>query len=71
VPADLLNAATAFERFDRAEAYLRGRGASALVAVRFVAVIHTVVPIVAGVVKCRSAGRLTPAGGLPQRLQCE
>jgi membrane-associated protein len=36
------------ERFDRAEAYLRDRGASALVAVRFVAVIHAVVPIVAG-----------------------
>jgi membrane-associated protein len=36
------------ERFDRAEAYLRDRGAPALVAVRFVAVIHSVVPIVAG-----------------------
>lgn len=38
------------ERFDRAEQYLRDRGAPALVAVRFVAVIHAVVPIVAGVV---------------------
>jgi membrane protein DedA with SNARE-associated domain len=36
------------ERFDRAEAYLRDHGAPALVAVRFVAVIHAVVPIVAG-----------------------
>ena len=36
------------ERFDKAEAYLRDRGAPALVAVRFVAVIHSVVPIVAG-----------------------
>jgi membrane-associated protein len=39
------------ERFDRAEAYLRDRGAPALVAVRFVAVIHAVVPIVAGVAR--------------------
>jgi membrane-associated protein len=39
------------ERFDRAEAYLRNRGGSALVAVRFVAVIHAVVPIVAGVAR--------------------
>jgi membrane protein DedA with SNARE-associated domain len=39
------------ERFDRAEAYLRGGGASALVAVRFVAVIHAVVPIVAGIAR--------------------
>ncbi|MDY7087830.1 MAG: DedA family protein [Actinomycetota bacterium] len=39
------------ERFDRAEAYLRDRGAPALVAVRFVAVVHAVVPIVAGVVR--------------------
>jgi membrane protein DedA with SNARE-associated domain len=39
------------ERFDRAEAHLRGRGGSALVAVRFVAVIHAVVPIVAGVAR--------------------
>ncbi|XVV08662.1 DedA family protein [Actinoplanes sp. CA-131856] len=38
------------DRFDRAEAYLRDKGAPALVAVRFVAVIHAVVPIVAGVV---------------------
>ncbi len=38
-------------RFDRAEAYLRDRGAPALVAVRFVAVVHAVVPIVAGVVR--------------------
>ena len=36
------------ERFDRAEAYLRDHGAPSLVAVRFVAVIHAVVPIVAG-----------------------
>ncbi len=36
------------ERFDRAETYLRDHGAPALVAVRFVAVIHAVVPIVAG-----------------------
>jgi membrane protein DedA with SNARE-associated domain len=36
------------ERWNRAEAYLRDNGASALVAVRFVAVIHSVVPIVAG-----------------------
>jgi membrane-associated protein len=39
------------ERFDRAEAYLRERGAPALVAVRFVAVIHAVVPIAAGVAR--------------------
>ncbi|GAA3339319.1 hypothetical protein GCM10020358_22680 [Amorphoplanes nipponensis] len=39
------------ERFDRAEQYLRERGAPALVAVRFVAVIHAVVPIVAGVAR--------------------
>jgi len=39
------------ERFDRAEAYLRDHGAPALVAVRFVAVIHAVVPIVAGTVR--------------------
>lgn len=39
------------ERFDRAETYLRERGAPALVAVRFVAVVHAVVPIVAGVVR--------------------
>ena len=39
------------ERFDRAEDYLRDRGAPALVAVRFVAVIHAVVPIVAGVAR--------------------
>jgi membrane protein DedA with SNARE-associated domain len=39
------------DRFDRAEAYLRDRGASALVAIRFVAVIHAVVPIVAGVAR--------------------
>jgi membrane protein DedA with SNARE-associated domain len=39
------------ERFDRAEEYLRLRGAPALVAVRFLAVIHAVVPIVAGVAK--------------------
>jgi membrane-associated protein len=39
------------ERFDRAEAYLRDRGAPALVAVRFVAVIHAVVPIMAGVAR--------------------
>ena len=36
------------DRFDRAEVYLRTNGAPALVAVRFVAVIHAVVPIVAG-----------------------
>jgi membrane-associated protein len=39
------------ERWARAEAYLRERGAAALVAVRFVAVIHAVVPIVAGTAK--------------------
>lgn len=39
------------ERFDRAETYLRERGAPALVAVRFVAVIHAVVPIVAGIAR--------------------
>lgn len=39
------------ERWQRAEVYLRDNGASALVAVRFVAVIHAVVPIVAGTVK--------------------
>ncbi|MEU7906554.1 DedA family protein [Actinoplanes sp. NPDC049118] len=39
------------ERFDRAEAYLGRHGAPALVAVRFVAVIHAVVPIVAGVAR--------------------
>ncbi|MCY1139296.1 DedA family protein [Actinoplanes sp. Pm04-4] len=38
-------------RFDRAENYLSERGAPALVAVRFVAVVHAVVPIVAGVVR--------------------
>lgn len=36
------------QRWDRAEAYLRDNGAAALVAIRFVAVIHAVVPIVAG-----------------------
>lgn len=36
------------QRWNRAEAYLRDRGAGALVAIRFVAVIHAVVPIVAG-----------------------
>jgi membrane protein DedA with SNARE-associated domain len=35
-------------RFDRAEAFLGEHGAPALVAVRFVAVVHSVVPIVAG-----------------------
>ncbi|GID95688.1 DedA family protein [Amorphoplanes digitatis] len=39
------------ERFDRAEAYLSEHGAPALVAVRFVAVIHAVVPIVAGIAR--------------------
>ena len=39
------------DRFDRAEAYLRSRGGPALAAVRFVAVIHAVVPIVAGSVR--------------------
>ncbi len=39
------------ERFDRAEDYLRERGAPALVAVRFVAVIHAIVPIVAGIAR--------------------
>jgi membrane protein DedA with SNARE-associated domain len=39
------------QRWERAEAYLRDRGATALVAVRFVAVIHAVVPIVAGTAK--------------------
>jgi membrane-associated protein len=39
------------DRFDRAEAYLRGRGGWALAAVRFVAVVHAVVPIVAGVTR--------------------
>ena len=39
------------ERCDRAEAYLRDRGAAALAAIRFVAVIHAVVPIVAGTVR--------------------
>jgi membrane protein DedA with SNARE-associated domain len=36
------------QRWASAEAYLRQHGGSALVAVRFVAVIHAVVPIVAG-----------------------
>ncbi|MFI5934615.1 DedA family protein [Actinoplanes sp. NPDC051494] len=36
-------------RFDRAENYLRDRGAPALVLVRFVAFVHSVVPIAAGV----------------------
>ncbi|MEV4641745.1 VTT domain-containing protein [Actinoplanes sp. NPDC049548] len=39
------------QRWDRAEAYLRDNGAGALVAIRFVAVIHAVVPIVAGTVR--------------------
>ncbi|MFI5495844.1 DedA family protein [Actinoplanes sp. NPDC051859] len=39
------------ERWDRAETFLRDRGAAALVAIRFVAVIHAVVPIVAGTVR--------------------
>ncbi|MEV6599759.1 VTT domain-containing protein [Actinoplanes sp. NPDC051346] len=39
------------QRWERAEAYLRDRGAAALVAMRFVAVIHAVVPIVAGTVR--------------------
>ncbi len=39
------------QRWQRAEDYLHSRGASALVAVRFLAVVHAVVPIVAGVVK--------------------
>ncbi|GAA2563374.1 hypothetical protein GCM10010435_39310 [Winogradskya consettensis] len=39
------------ERFQRAEAYLRDRGGPALAAVRFVAVVHAVVPIVAGSVR--------------------
>ncbi|WP_306210314.1 DedA family protein [Actinoplanes sp. RD1] len=38
-------------RFDGAEAYLRSRGGPALALVRFVAVIHAVVPIVAGSVR--------------------
>ncbi|WP_305789878.1 DedA family protein [Symbioplanes lichenis] len=38
-------------RFDSAEAYLRSRGGPALALVRFVAVIHAVVPIVAGSVR--------------------
>jgi membrane-associated protein len=39
------------DRFDRAEAYLQTHGGPALAAVRFVAVIHAVVPIVAGSVR--------------------
>jgi len=39
------------DRFDRAEAYLRTHGGPALAAVRFVAVIHAIVPIVAGSVR--------------------
>ncbi|UQU61259.1 DedA family protein [Couchioplanes caeruleus] len=39
------------ERFDRAETYLSTHGGPALAAVRFVAVIHAVVPIVAGTVR--------------------
>lgn len=38
-------------RFDRAETYLRSHGGPALAAVRFVAVIHAIVPIVAGSVR--------------------
>jgi membrane-associated protein len=39
------------DRFDRAEAYLGAHGGPALAAVRFVAVIHAIVPIVAGTVR--------------------
>jgi membrane-associated protein len=39
------------DRFDRAEGYLRGRGGWTLAAVRFIAVVHAVVPIVAGVTR--------------------
>jgi membrane protein DedA with SNARE-associated domain len=39
------------QRWQRAEAYLRDRGAAALVGVRFLAVIHAVVPLVAGSVR--------------------
>ena len=35
----------------RTERYLAGRGASSLVAVRFVAVVHAVAPLVAGTVR--------------------
>jgi membrane-associated protein len=39
------------ERWARAEAYLSGKGASVLIPVRFVSVVHAVAPIVAGTVK--------------------
>jgi membrane-associated protein len=39
------------ERWSRAQSYLNGDGARALVAVRFVAVLHAVVPLVAGTVR--------------------
>jgi len=39
------------ERWTRAETYLSGKGASVLVPVRFVSVVHAVAPIVAGTVK--------------------
>lgn len=38
-------------RWARAEAYLAGRGASVLVPVRFVSVVHAVAPLVAGTVR--------------------
>jgi membrane-associated protein len=38
-------------RWTRAESYLHGHGARALVAVRFVAVVHAVAPLVAGTVR--------------------
>lgn len=38
-------------RWQRAEAYLAGRGASVLVPVRFVALVHAVTPVVAGTVR--------------------
>jgi membrane-associated protein len=38
-------------RWSRAEAYLNGHGAPALAAARFVAVVHAVVPLVAGTVR--------------------
>jgi membrane protein DedA with SNARE-associated domain len=39
------------QRWQRAEEYLRGQGPAVLVAVRFLAVVHAVVPIAAGAVK--------------------
>jgi membrane-associated protein len=64
------------ERFERAEAYLRDRGAPALVAVRFVAVVHAlvraagatclgVVPLLARKIKTRFRYAFSPGPTAP------